>query len=228
MAKKLNQTKWANAILKKFKVESYGKIYAQQYGADGFSILEVEIQPLPNTIVDFLIGDNRTVFALSKNVTKLGHNILGTYPSIEIVYLYHNGVVELEDDTFALLDNLTNIYVPADYVDEYKSTYPALANLFSGIVAGVVWTIPFVEGETALTKEMLDGFISMIEPETDKSITEKIIVPSDYENFEFGYDETIFQGQEFTALEEIEYESGEKLLDISFDTSLVGSILEVE
>lgn len=221
MARDFNQNRIANAILISKTIDFFGKRWAIQDGADGYSIVNVEVEKTPSDIKDYLEGDTTvTVYPVASNVTKLCAYALNSFPNIETIYLFSTTLVNIAD-SLSYLTELTKIYVPTNLISDYQLAYPTLSSKFDSIVDQYEFTIPYIGVET-LTNDYLDEVIAMLSSAEISSIT-KVIIPVDFVIYESGVFTKI--QNTFSSLEILRttYEAG--VLDINFQDTMWQDVL---
>ena len=183
MARDFNQNRIANAILISKTIDFFGKRWAVQDHADGYSVVDVEVPAVPDDIKAFLEGDNDvTVFPIPSNINKLCEYALASFPNIETIYLFKNTSIVVLDDDLSYLTHLTKIYVPTDLLSAYQSAYPTLASKFDTILTDYTLTIEPLQGETVLTTQYLDEVIGMLS-NAEKSAITKVLISNDFTTY---------------------------------------------
>lgn len=183
MARDFNQNRIANAILISKTIDFFGKRWAVQDHADGYSVVDVEVPAFPDDIKAFLEGDSDvTVFPIPSNINKLCEYALASFPNIETIYLFKNTSIVVLDDDLSYLTHLTKIYVPTDLLSAYQSAYPTLASKFDTILTDYTLTIEPLQGETILTTQYLDEVIGMLSNAEKQAIT-KVLISTDFTTY---------------------------------------------
>lgn len=226
--KVFNTLRKINGNIQGRTLNRYGKTFAIEYNLNGFSWVNFVAPAAPTQIKNYLEGDEEiTIMPIGSNINKLCAYALASFPSLESIYLFKDGIVELTENSLATLSSLAKIYVPTDKLSTYQSTYASLsfANKFDIIVSDYTWTIPYVSGNI-LTIELANGFIGMLSNAQKTAIT-WINVPIQYERFEFGATDKLFDGT-FPNVATIDWKYGSLFLGIAKTVTKTGSTLEVE
>lgn len=183
MARDFNQNRIANARLIQKNIDFFGKRWAIQDNADGYSIVNVEVPAVPDDIKAFLEGDgNVTVFPIPSNINKLCEYALASFPNIETIYLFKNTSIVVLDDDLSYLTYLTKIYVPTDLLSAYQSAYPTLSSKFDTILTDYTLTIEPLQEETVLTAQYLNEVIGMLSSAEKQAIT-KVLISTDFTTY---------------------------------------------
>lgn len=229
MAKIFNETRKVKGRTITKVIDFYGKRWAIEDGADGYAIVDVRSPQLPQTVAEFIEGNETTLSApISSNVNKIGHYALAQFPAVKDVYLFKtSGVVTLLSDSFGGLNSLENIYVPSDLLATYRSTYSSMSyvNKFTGLRSDYEWTIPFVAGQTVLTETIMNNYIGMLSNGQKNAIT-LIHIPSGYTSFELGATKHLLD-MTFANLTTVDCQNEMLFLGQAKTVTKTGAILEV-
>lgn len=229
---------YVDSILKPKTFNGFGKYWAVDDNADGWSIIDIQSPAIPTTILPYIEGDDTiTTFPLSTNVSKVGHYALAVFPNIEDIYLFKNdGVVQLYADSVGGLNSLAKLYVPTSLVATYESTYPyatyplywtdSTTSKFTNIRSDYDWTIPHFEGQDTLTIALMSGFVGMLSAGQKSAIT-LIHMPEDYDSFEFGATASLFDST-FANLTTVDLQNEILFLENGNTITQTNAILEVE
>lgn len=225
MAKPVNLIRNTPAKLVAKEVNFLGKRWAVQDRADGYSLINVTVQPAPTEIKSYLEGNpNLLKYPVASNITKLCKHALASFPALKELYLFSTtkviieseGIDAISGDNIYLGDllDLEHIYVPTALISEYEASYPYLTGKFVSIYDGDTFVIEHFEGQDVLTVQMVIDQFNV--RDTTKVFT-KVKVPVEFTSYESG---SIAKIEElFTDMEHLItcYDAGEMDIEIGGD-----------
>ena len=226
MARVKNQVRIVDAKLKNQTLNTYGPHFPVDYNCDGFAIVTVDVPSVPADVKQYLEGDsNVVVYTIPSNVTKLCNYALSSFPNISSLFIFKfDSMMQIDAHALDGLNNLQSIFVPENFIQDYKDAYPAYEDKFKSLVVDHVLTIPYQQNPT-LTVDFVRQVIDSLELGTKVSCT-KCIIDEGYETAEFGALEPIFDGELPNA--EIQLDNGVLFLSNAYGVTVSGAIMEVE
>lgn len=220
-----NQIRNVTGRLGLVAIRSYGRFFAQTFGLDGASIIDVFASGTSEEIKDYLEGDDTiTYFAVPSNVTKLCNYALASFPNITKMYITnYEEMVDLSASH--CLDGLNQapiIYVPEKFKSEYETTYPSM-NFSSWAENSDLYISN--NGNPMLTLDYVNAIVYGLSIGTEASIT-RTFVGSEFTTFEFGAMDFVFEGKVPNSTIELDNEA--IFLSSAFNVTQDDIILEVE